>query len=164
VMLLPNGISAFRFADGHYYDVDTMVLAGEAVRPFPCAAGSAATPAPTCQPLTAEALRAEVPGNTFTADAMSNFPAVFDRQYTLFIASDGVLYGRSTGPDGSRLDDVGRWYTTSDGHFCRTWHVWGGRRERCSAVSWEGETFVFSPQSRFGKEMYRRVLGNPEGY
>ena len=29
-MLLPNGITAFRFADGSYYDVDTMVLAGEA--------------------------------------------------------------------------------------------------------------------------------------
>ncbi len=164
VMLLPNGISAFRFADGHHYDVDTMVLAGEAVRPFPCAAGAAETPAPTRQPLTAEVLRAEVPGNTFAADAISNFPAVFDRPYTLFIASDGALYGRSTGPDGSRLDDVGRWHITSDGHFCRTWHVWGGRRERCSAVSWEGETFVFSPQGRFGKEAYRRILGNPEGY
>jgi hypothetical protein len=44
VLLLPNGISAFRFADGHHYDVDTMVLAGEAVRPFPCAEGAAQTP------------------------------------------------------------------------------------------------------------------------
>jgi hypothetical protein len=40
VVLLPNGLSAFRFADGHHYDVDTMVLAGEALRPFPCPAGS----------------------------------------------------------------------------------------------------------------------------
>jgi Beta-lactamase len=40
VVLLPNGISAFRFADGGYYDVDTMVLAGEAIRPFPCSAES----------------------------------------------------------------------------------------------------------------------------
>ena len=29
VVLLPNGITAFRFADGHNYDVDEMVLAGE---------------------------------------------------------------------------------------------------------------------------------------
>jgi hypothetical protein len=36
VVLLPNGISAFRFADGGHYDADTMVLAGEAIRPFPC--------------------------------------------------------------------------------------------------------------------------------
>ena len=39
VMLLPNGISAFRFADGDNYDVDPMVLVGEALRPFPCPAG-----------------------------------------------------------------------------------------------------------------------------
>ena len=35
VVLLRNGISAFRFADGSHYAVDTMVLAGEALRPFP---------------------------------------------------------------------------------------------------------------------------------
>jgi hypothetical protein len=40
VVLLPNGISAFQFADGNNYDVDPMVLAGEALRPFPCPAGS----------------------------------------------------------------------------------------------------------------------------
>jgi hypothetical protein len=46
VVLLPNGITAFRFADGSYYDVDTMVLAGEALRPFPCPVGSTETPPP----------------------------------------------------------------------------------------------------------------------
>ena len=46
VVLLPNGVSAFRFADGHHYDVDTMVLAGEAIRPFPCPAGSGEAPPP----------------------------------------------------------------------------------------------------------------------
>jgi hypothetical protein len=40
VVLLPNGISAFRFADGDNYDVDPMVLAGEVLRPFPCPTGS----------------------------------------------------------------------------------------------------------------------------
>jgi Beta-lactamase len=39
VVLLPNGISAFRFADGDDYDVNPMVRAGEALRPFPCPAG-----------------------------------------------------------------------------------------------------------------------------
>jgi hypothetical protein len=39
VVLLPNRNSAFRFADGGHDDVDMMVLAGEAIRPFPCAAG-----------------------------------------------------------------------------------------------------------------------------
>jgi len=36
VVLLPNGISAFRFADGDNYDVEPMVRVGEALRPFPC--------------------------------------------------------------------------------------------------------------------------------
>ena len=38
VVLLPNGISAFRCADGDNYDVEPMVLVGEALRPFPCPA------------------------------------------------------------------------------------------------------------------------------
>jgi hypothetical protein len=164
VLLLPNGISAFRFADGHHYDVDTMVLAGEAVRPFPCATGPVEPPSSARQPLTAEALRTEVAGNTFYASSVTNFPAVFDRQYTLFIASDGVLYGRSTGPDGSVADDVGRWRITSDGQFCRTWHVWNSRHERCVMGYREGESFEFSLHDRFAKEVYRRTPGNPEGY
>jgi hypothetical protein len=40
VVLLPNGISTFRFADGGDYDVNPMVLAGETLRPFSCPAGS----------------------------------------------------------------------------------------------------------------------------
>ena len=32
------------------------------------------------------------------------------------------------------------------------------------AVYREGETFEFSPQAHLGKEIYRRVPGNPEGY
>jgi hypothetical protein len=164
VMLLPNGISAFRFADGHHYDVDTMVLAGEAVRPFPCATGSAPTPSAPRQPLTAEELRAELLGNTLSAAPVTIFPAVFGGHRTLFIAADGVLYGRFTGLDGSMTDDVGRWHITPDGQFCHTWHVWSGRRERCAAVYWEDETFVFSRQDRFTEEVYRRVRGNQEGY
>jgi hypothetical protein len=164
VLLLPNGISAFRFADGHHSDVDTMVLAGEAVRPFPCAAGSTQTPPPTRQSLTADALRAVLPGNTLSAAPVTIFPAVFDRQYTLFVAVDGVLYGRSTDPDGSTVNDVGRWHITPDGQFCYTWHIWEGRRERCNTVYREGETLAFSRQDRFAEEVYRRVPGNPEGY
>jgi hypothetical protein len=75
-----------------------------------------------------------------------------------------VLYGKSTGPDGSVSDDAGRWHIMPDGQFCRTWHVWDGRRERCFAVYREGETFAFSQQDRFTEGVYRRVPGNPEGY
>jgi CubicO group peptidase (beta-lactamase class C family) len=40
VVVMPNGISTFRFADGFNYDAEPMILAGEALRPFPCSAES----------------------------------------------------------------------------------------------------------------------------
>src|SRR5207249_2206675 len=53
--------------DGHNYDVDTMVLAGEALRPFPCPSepGEALRER---QPLSASEVRTELPGNTLYAD------------------------------------------------------------------------------------------------
>jgi hypothetical protein len=46
VVLLPNGITAFRLTDGHSRDMEGIVLAGEAIRPFPCPAGSPETTPP----------------------------------------------------------------------------------------------------------------------
>jgi hypothetical protein len=154
VVLLPNGITAFRFADGHHDDVDPMVLAGEAIRPFPCPAGSSEAPA-VRQPLTASAMRVELPGSTFYTGPMN-----------IFIAADGVLYGTvKGGPDGVSEQDVGTWHITPEGQWCRTWRWWDNRRERCHLVYREGETFELSVTDRFfGTGLYRRVLGNPEGY
>jgi len=165
-MLLPNGVSAFRLADGHYYHVDTMVLAGEAVRPFPCPAESGgAPPLPARQPLTAGNLYAELAGHTLYRDPVNIFPVVFGGHLTVFLAANGVQYGTlKTEPDGGTEQDVGTWHITPEGQFCRTWHVWDGRRERCYTMYREGETFEFSPKDRFVKEVYRRVLGNPEDY
>ena len=39
VVLLPNGISACRIADGDNSDLVALVLEAEAVRPFPCPVG-----------------------------------------------------------------------------------------------------------------------------
>jgi Beta-lactamase len=154
VVLLPNGITAFRFADGDHFDVDAMVLAGEALRPFPCPGGSGEALPPEPQPLTVGELRAELTGHTFYAGS-ENF----------FVAADGVLYGTyKPEPDSGTEYDIGRWRTTPDGYFCWKWHAWDGRREGCAAVSREGETFGFSPKDHFTKGVYRRVLGNPEGY
>jgi hypothetical protein len=149
VVLLPNGISAFRFADGENWDLDAMVLAGEALRPF-CPAGSGAEPLPARQrqSLTASDLRAEFPDNTFYADRLHMFPA-----------AGGVIYG--TLPEAI---DVGTWHITPDGQFCRTWHVWDVRRERCYTVYREGEVFELYMQDRWGKVVLRRASGNPEGY
>jgi hypothetical protein len=153
-VLLPNGISAFRFADGDHYDVDTMVLAGEAIRPFPCPSISGEAPT-VRQPLTASAMRAELPGYTFYTGPMN-----------IFIAADGVLYGTvKRGPDGASEQDVGTWHITPEGQWCRTWRWWDNRRERCHMVYREGETFELSVKDRFfGTAPSRRVPGNPEGY
>jgi hypothetical protein len=84
---------------------------------------------------------------------------------TIFLAADGVQYGTlKTGPDGGTEQDVGTWHITTDGQFCSRWHVWGSRREGCSAVYREGETFEFYRKDRLDKGVFRRVLGNPEGY
>ena len=155
VVLLPNGLSAFRFADGNHYDVDTMVLAGEALRPFPCPPGSGEALPLERQALSASDLRAELTGHTFYAD-----------DWHLFLAADGVLYGRANGgPDGVAEQDVGTWQITPEGQWCRTWRWWKHRRPRCHLVYQEGETFELAVTDRlFPTEPYRRVPGNPEGY
>jgi hypothetical protein len=172
VVLLPNGVAAFRFADGFHFDLEAMVLAGEAIRPFPCPAGSAETPPAARPPLTASELRAEVPGHTFYRDPVTDFPVVFGGHLAMFVAADGVLYGTFTRrPDGGTEHDVGRWHITPEGQFCRAWHVWDHRRERCYTLqvtppdlSQGDDTFAFAVIDRWGRARYRRVPGNPEGY
>jgi hypothetical protein len=172
MVLLPNGLSAFRFADGFNFDLESMVLTGEVIRPFPCAAGSVETPPPVRSPLTASDLRAEVPGHTFYRYPVTSFPAVFGGRRTMFVSADGMLYSTFTGrPDGRTSYDVGRWHITPEGQFCRTWHVWDHRRERCYTlkvslpIMYRGdEIFEFAVTDRWGTEIYRRVPGNPEGY
>jgi hypothetical protein len=171
VILLPNGVSAFRFADGGHVDLESMVLAGEAVRPFPCPAGSVEPPA-SRPPLTASELRGKVSGNTFYQDPATNFPAIFDGRLAMFVAADGMLYGTFTRRPASGLEhDVGRWHITPEGQFCRAWHVWDHRQERCywlhgshSALDPGGETLEFAVTDRWDAARYRRVPGNPEGY
>jgi len=156
VALLPNGISAFRFADGHHYDVDPMVLAGEAIRPFPCPAGPGEVPpSRQRQPLSASELGVELPGNTFYLDP-----------YNIFVAPGGVLHGTfNGGPDVGTWQDVGTWYIAPEGYVCGTWQRWDDRRERCAVVYREGEAFEFYMKDRFSdKQVYKRALGNPEGY
>lgn len=159
VVLLPNGISAFRLADGHDYHVDTMVLTGEAIRPFPCPAESGeAPPPPPRQPLTAGDLRGELAGNTLYWDPVNIFPEIFGGRLNLFMAADGVLYGTlKRGPDGGTEHDAGTWHIIPDGQFCSRWNVWDGRREGCFAVCREGETFELYRKDRFVKEVYRRA-------
>lgn len=113
MVLLPNGISAFRFADGGQYDLDAMVLAAEAIRPFPCPAGAGQTSPAARQPLSANELRTEFPGHTFYADGAHRFPLHYVGPLNLYLAAGGVLYGRS-------IDDfnVSTWHITPEGELC----------------------------------------------
>jgi hypothetical protein len=84
---------------------------------------------------------------------------------TLFVVADGARYGTVKAEcDLGTWHDVGRWHITADGQFCSQWHTCDGLRERYLAVYREGETFELKLKDRFAKEVYRRVLGNPEGY
>jgi len=58
-----------------------------------------------------------------------------------------------------------------EGQFCRTWHAWDHRQQRCytlhvtlPALSQGGNTFAFAVTDRWGRALYRRVPGNPEGH
>jgi hypothetical protein len=165
VVLLPNGISAFRIADGNNQDVEAMVLAGEAIRPFPCPAGAGEEPRPRQrQPLSASELSAALPGNTFYSDLITMFPVIYGHG-NIFLSLDGVLYGTFTSNlAGGTWQDIGRWHITPEGQLCSRWHALDNRWERCVAVYREGETFELYRQDDWMQAVYRRAPGNPEGY
>jgi hypothetical protein len=146
VALLPNGVSAFRFADGHIYDPETMIVAGEAIRPL-CASAPAAASTDKSQnaPLSVTELRAELPGNTFGTGGVR-----------VFIAPDGRQYFAL----GTRVD-LGRWRITPEGLYCRTWNVLDGGRERCHHVYRDGETFDFHVNDRWTVLHWTRTRGRP---
>ena len=149
VVLLPNGVSAFRFTDGNTQDPETMILAGEALRPLctslPAAAPSLAVPS---APLSAAELQAQLPGNTFGAGGLR-----------VFIAPGGVQYLAA----GTRVD-VGHWHITPEGLYCRVWTVTDDGRERCHQVSREGETYTFHVHDRWTVFRWTRTSGRPADF
>jgi hypothetical protein len=148
VVLLPNGVSAFRFADGNTYDIETMILAGEAVRPFCTSAPAPAAPQTPGAPLSAAELRAELPGNSFGVGLVRVFIAPDGRQY--------VAVGTGV--------DVGRWRITPEGFYCRVWNVLDGSRERCYRVYRDGETFSFHVHDRWTVLRWTRTPGRAAGF
>jgi hypothetical protein len=148
VVLLPNGVSAFRFADGHLYDVETTILAAEAVRPFCTAAPARRPPASGAAqgpPLTAAELRAELVGHTFGTGGLR-----------VFIAPDGVQFLSA----GSRVD-LGRWWIMPDGRYCRAWTVADSGLPRCHHVYRAGERFTFVVDDRWTVFQWSRTRGKP---
>ena len=140
VALLPNGLSAFRFSDAHNYDVDSMILAGESLKPF-CPA-TPATDAPRVA-LTAAEVAADFSGHTFRYTA---FPQRVE------FAAGGRLSGASV-----EEVDVGTWHVTPEGRLCRTWNMWDARRPRCYAVYRVGETWELDVPDRLTRIVLRRA-------
>ena len=141
VLLLPNGISAFRFADGFNGDLEPMILAGEVLRPF-CRPPDTVTSPPSQGPaLTETELRAELTGKTFRSG----------RQEITF-----EMGGRLYGTLGQDLD-VGAWEIMADGRYCRTWNVWDGRHRRCYAVHRAGDRLELFMQGRWATVLLERV-------
>jgi hypothetical protein len=140
VMLLPNGISTFRFSDGGNLDVDSMVQAGEALRPL-CAPATAAPAPPAAPPLTAVQITTDVVGRAYTAGPV-----------WISYTSDGRVYSRS----GAGVD-VGTWRITADGRFCRTWHVSDGGRERCYVVRPTANGWQLDNPDRFTRVLLKRA-------
>jgi hypothetical protein len=79
VVLLPNGISAFRFADGHHFDPESLVMGAEAIRPF-CDQGVKAVMqdnvAPACDASLPDDLTIEPPGESVPAE-MARFSGIW---------------------------------------------------------------------------------------
>jgi hypothetical protein len=149
VLLLPNGVSAFRIADGHTYDPETMILASEAIRPLCASAPAAASPDKSQNaPLSVTELGAELPGNTFGTGGVR-----------VFIAPDGRLYLAV----GTRVD-LGRWRITPTGLYCRTWNVTDGGRERCYHVFRDSENFEFHVNDRWTVLRWTRTRGRTANF
>src|SRR5439155_25174603 len=140
IVLLPNRVSVFRFADAMSYDPERMMLAGEAVRPSCTPAVTAAMAAPRV-PLTATELRVEVVGRTFDSD--------FAR---LVIDRSGIVSF-----DSKSDFDIGRWHITDDGQYCRTWNVLDRGHPRCYRLYRDGETFELHPIDRWNVTKLRRI-------
>ena len=143
VVLLPNGVTTFRFTDAMPIpspNVEGMILAGEAVRPL-CAPAVAAVTAPPPAPLTAAEVTALLAGQTLQGDFSR---ITIDRSGTLtFESTAGV--------------DVGRWHVTDDGRFCRAWQVGDRRRLRCHHVHRDGDDIELRADDRWSVIRFRRV-------
>jgi hypothetical protein len=142
VVLLPNGVTAFRFTDAMpgSPNVEGMILAGEAVRPL-CAPAVAAATAPQPVPLTAAEVTGLLAGQTLQGDFSR---ITIDRSGTLTVESMADL-------------DVGRWHVTDDGRFCRAWQVGDRRRLRCHHVHRDGDDIELRADDRWSVIRFRRV-------
>ena len=139
VALLPNGVSVFRFADAYNFDVDSMITAGESLKPFCTAPATVTAPARTA--LTAAELAADFVGHAYAVGAQR-----------IEYAPNGRMLG--TVPDDQ---DMGTWNITPDARLCRTWTVWDGGRQRCYVVYKADDAWELDLPERFTRFTLKRT-------
>jgi len=105
--------------------------------------------------LTADELRAELPGNTFYSSHGWHFYVAPGGRYN----KDGELYAKSN----QNSSFIGHWYISRYGEFCKLWHH-RNARFLCEKWGQQDELFEAGRRERCHKTVLRRVKGNPENY
>lgn len=136
----------YKFTNAMSFDLEGLILAGEAIRPL-CRPAVAAITAPPPAPLTADAVRRALTDQTFASAVGRN----------TFYGSGAVV-----GESGERFD-VGRWEITADGQYCRTWNVWDRGRRRCYRVHATTDGLEFQPVDRWDVVRLRRATRSRQG-
>ena len=139
VALLPNGVSVFRCSNAYRFDIDSMVTAGESLKPF-CTAPALAQASPP-PAMTVDQLKSDFVGQAYLIGAQR-----------IEFATNGRLLGSV--PDDQ---DMGTWEITPDARVCRTWTKWDGGRPRCYFVYKVGETWEIDILDRFTRLTLRRT-------
>ena len=144
VIILPNGVSAFRFADGFNDEFEPLIAAGWAVKP-------------QCGPidetvhdgaLSADEALAAIAGSTFYAG-----------DWHIYLAPDGTIFSAS-----AQELWLGRWRVDTAGRYCSRYSTWRTGAESCYSVHHEGKQWLFHPIDRWQDLVLLKVAGNPEGY
>jgi len=139
VALLPNGVTALRFADEEIYELLPLLRAAWEARPE-CPSGG--------ERLSATDVRQAFVGNTFYSNDMN-----------IYLAPNGNLM--SAAKDEHR---IGRWHIDNDGNFCTRYPNWRGGIENCYSVFRVGQEYIIRPDDRLTETRLKPVKGNSEKY
>jgi hypothetical protein len=139
VALLPNGVTALRFADEEIYELPPLLDAAWAARPT-CPSGTVR--------LSGDDVRKALVGNTLYADDLD-----------LYLAPDGNAF--SAARDEHR---IGRWRIDDDGRLCTRYPNWRAGLETCEVVFRIAAEYELRPADRLTVTRMKLVEGNPEGY
>ena len=111
-----------------------------------------AAPAFAQQQLNAAQIRALFAGNTLSGENELGYDV------QVYMDPSGKMSGQSN----NRYTDVGTWYVTDDGRYCRKWNNWRDGAEDCFTIRQAGPTSVrIKAISRPYDGVYRVIRGDP---